>query len=92
MIIRSDEKGYNFHYLRDEDQTIADAYGAERTPEIFAFDHDRRLRYHGRIDDNKEESLVQFHDLRNAINCILTQTRIENPETTSIGCSIKWQK
>ena len=73
-----------------EDQTIADAYGAERTPEIFAFGQDRKLRYHGRIDDNKDESLVQFHDLRNAINCILTETPIENPETTSIGCSIKW--
>lgn len=90
MIVRSNEKSYNFHYLRDEDQTIADTYGAERTPEIFAFDQDRKLRYHGRIDDNKDDSLVQFHDLRNAINCILTETPIENPETTSIGCSIKW--
>ena len=84
MIIRSKEKSYNFNYLIDEDQTIADAYGAERTPEIFVFDNRRILRYHGRIDDNKDESLVQSHDLRNAIDCIVSGTEIDNPETSSI--------
>ena len=90
MIIRSKEKSYNFNYLIDEDQIIADAYGAERTPEIFVFDNRRILRYHGRIDDNKDESLVQSHDLRNAIDCLISGTEIDTPETSSIGCSIKW--
>ena len=52
---RSIEKGYNFPYLFDESQEIALAYGAERTPEFFLFDQERKLRYHGTIDDNYED-------------------------------------
>ena len=52
---RSIEKGYNFPYLFDESQEIALAYGAERTPEFFLFDQERKLRYHGAIDDNYED-------------------------------------
>src|SRR5579864_6864682 len=40
-------KGYPFPYLHDADQSAAGAYGATRTPEVFLFDQDRRLRYHG---------------------------------------------
>jgi len=90
MIVRSKEKLYNFNYLIDENQIIADEYGAERTPEIFVFDRKRTLRYHGRIDDNKDESLVKSHDLRNTIDCLLYGKEIDTPETSSIGCSIKW--
>jgi peroxiredoxin len=49
---RAQEKGFNFPYLFDESQAVAQAYGAERTPEVFVFDKQRRLRYHGAIDDN----------------------------------------
>ena len=30
----------------------------ERTPEVFLFDRDRRLVYHGAIDDNRDETAV----------------------------------
>ena len=52
---RSIKKEYNFPYLFDETQEIALAYGAERTPEFFLFDEERKLRYHGAIDDNYED-------------------------------------
>ena len=37
--------------LKDFDQTVADAFGAKRTPEVFLLDANRVIRYHGRIDD-----------------------------------------
>ena len=92
MQTRVTEKSYNFPYLRDEDQSVASSYGASFTPEIFVFDSDRKLRYHGRIDDNKDPDSVTSSDLRLALDAILSDSTVDNPETHGIGCSIKWAK
>lgn len=82
----------NFPYLRDESQEIASAYGAQCTPECFVFDAERKLRYHGRIDDNyKDENAVQTYDLRNAINAVIHNQKVAIELTPAIGCSIKWR-
>ena len=90
MQIRVNEKSYNFPYLRDEDQSVASSFGASFTPEIFVFDIKRKLRYHGRIDDNKDKTVVTSNDLRNTLDEILTDKDVTNSETHAIGCSIKW--
>ncbi len=93
MIKRSKEKKYNFPYLRDETQEIATAYGATHTPEIFLFDEQRKLRYHGKIDDNwKEPDKVKYNYLRDAIIEVLEGREVSIPETFSIGCTIKWKQ
>lgn len=93
MIIRAQSKKFNFPYLRDKNQSVAEAYGAERTPEVFLFDNDRILRYHGRIDDNVEEPHeVRFHYLRDALDKILTGKEVSTKETAIIGCTIKWKQ
>jgi peroxiredoxin len=92
MKIRAAEKGYNFPYLRDEDQHVARAFGAERTPEAFLFDAQGVLRYHGRIDDNYEDAdKVSSPDLRNAIEAVLSGAQPDPSETGAVGCSIKWK-
>ena len=54
-----EEKGISFVYCYDESQQVAKAYQAQCTPDIFVFDKERKLAYHGRIDDNwKDESAV----------------------------------
>ena len=92
MQIRVTEKSYNFPYLRDEDQSVASSYGASFTPEIFVFDIDRKLRYHGRIDDNKDPDNVTSSDLRNTLDELLSEHDVTSSETHGIGCSIKWAK
>uniref|UniRef100_A0A832G6K6 Thioredoxin family protein n=1 Tax=Ignavibacterium album TaxID=591197 RepID=A0A832G6K6_9BACT len=93
MIKRSSEKQFNFPYLRDETQEVAKAYGATHTPEIFLFDQERKLRYHGKIDDNwKEPEKVKYQYLRNAIEEVLEGKEVSIPETFSIGCTIKWKQ
>ena len=45
------EKGLEIDYLVDETQEIAKKYGAVCTPDPFLFDSDKKLIFHGRIDD-----------------------------------------
>lgn len=90
MIKRAKEEKFNFPYLRDTDQSVVEAYGAVCTPHVFAFDKQRRLRYRGRIDDSKDASLVTKHDLRNAIDDLVTGRDVRVPDTKPFGCSIKW--
>lgn len=93
MKARSQMKKFNFPYLHDETQNVAKAYGATHTPEIFLFDKDKKLVFHGKIDDNWQESQsVKSKYLRNAIDEILSGKQISVPETFTIGCTIKWRR
>lgn len=86
------EKGINFPYLHDESQEVAKAYQAQCTPDIYVFNQHRKLTYHGRIDDNwKDESAVSKHDLREALDTILTRKPVSSDQKPSMGCSIKWK-
>jgi len=92
MIERAAERKFNFPYLRDKDQSIAKAYGATHTPEIFLFDSNRELVFHGKIDDNwKDENAVRSRYLKDAIEELLSGKSISVPETFTIGCTIKWK-
>lgn len=92
MKIRAANKNFNFPYLRDEEQVIAEEFDASHTPEIFVFDVDRKLVYHGKIDDNwKEPERVKAQYLKDAIEQILKGAEVSVPETFSIGCTIKWR-
>ena len=92
MKIRTTEEKFNFPYLRDEDQAVAQAFDATHTPEIFVFDKDRKLIYHGKIDDNWQEPEKAVNRyLRNALDEYLEGNEISVPETFSIGCTIKWK-
>ncbi|MDF1611938.1 MAG: thioredoxin family protein [Stygiobacter sp.] len=89
---RSKERNFNFPYLRDESQEVAKAYDATHTPEIFLFNEERKLIFHGKIDDNwQDEKNVRSKYLRNAIDEYLAGKKISVPETFTIGCTIKWK-
>ena len=60
-----------FPSLRAETQEVAAAYGAERTPEIFLFDENGRLRSHGAPDDSYEEAQASVPYLRDAVEAVL---------------------
>jgi peroxiredoxin len=89
---RSEDKGFNFPYLYDESQEVASAYGAERTPEVFLFDGDGMLRYHGTVDDNYDDSAaVKAHYFREALDAVLAGREPSTAETAPVGCTIKWK-
>jgi peroxiredoxin len=92
MVKRAAAKGYPFPYLHDEDQSVARSYGATRTPEVFLFDGQGMLRYHGRIDDNYEDpQKVRSHDLKGALEAVLAGKNAPVEETPPIGCTVKWK-
>ena len=63
------------------------------TPEIFLFDKERKLAFHGKIDDNwQEPDKVVNNYLRDALDELLEGKEISVPETFTIGCTIKWKK
>jgi peroxiredoxin len=92
MRARSQSAGFNFDYLHDEDQSLARALGSQRTPEVFVFDRDRRLRYHGTIDDSREEDHVAVHYLRDALDAVLRGDDPPVGETHPVGCTVKWRE
>ena len=92
MVRRAKTKGFPFPYLRDEDQSVATTYGATHTPEFFVFDEQRKLRYHGKFDDNwQDPSQVKENYVRAAVEALLAEKEVTAPETYSIGCTIKWK-
>ncbi|HVR02667.1 MAG TPA: thioredoxin family protein [Polyangia bacterium] len=85
-------RGYGFPYLHDEPQTVARAFGAVCTPDIFVYDRDRRLAYRGRIDDSwKDESKVTRRELATALDALLEGGKPGVAQRPSMGCSIKWR-
>ena len=88
----ADEKGMAFDYLVDETQETAKKYGAVCTPDPFLFDSDRKLVFHGRIDDAMNPDAVANEKVMiNNIEKFLNDEKIEKDFDPSIGCSIKWK-
>jgi peroxiredoxin len=88
---RAEELDFPFDYLFDESQSLARALGAERTPEAFLFDEPRRLRYHGAIDDSRDETTVARSYLRDALDALLAGDEPSVAETEAVGCTVKWK-
>lgn len=81
---------YNWNYVVDKNNEVADAFGANRTPECFLFDKNLKLVYHGAIDDNPSDAgNVQRHHLKEAIDELVAGKDISVKESRSVGCTIK---
>lgn len=83
-------QGYNWLYLVDEKSVIADAFGANRTPECFLFDNNGKLVYHGAIDDNPTNAgAVGRKHLLSAMDEMKAGKEVSVKESKSVGCGIK---
>ena len=89
----AEEKKFGFDYLLDETQEIAKKYGAMCTPDPFLFDNQKRLVFHGRIDNamTPDEKATEKTMILN-IQKLLSGKTIEKDFEPSIGCSIKWKE
>lgn len=91
MVEHAREAGYVFDYLHDASQDLARQLGSERTPEAFVYDGERRLVYHGAVDDNRDEDEVTANYLRDAIEAVLAGETPEVADTSPVGCTVKWR-
>lgn len=90
MVSRAQASEFNFSYVKDEDRSVAAAFGAVCTPHVFVFDRARRLRYRGRIDDSRLPENVTRSDLRNSLDALLEERPVPVAETEPFGCGIVW--
>lgn len=92
MIERMNQHHFPWHYLYDQTQDIARAYGALKTPHFFIFDKQRKLIYTGRgVDSPRDAIKITKNDLENALEEHLKGQSIKVPLTNPIGCNIKWE-
>ena len=88
--------GITFPVLKDGGHTVANAFGAIRTPEVFVLDADRVVRYWGRIDDQYGVGYVRDNVdtsyLGNALDELLAGKSVSTPVVEAVGCHIGRKK
>ena len=85
----AEKNNYVFPVLKDNNNVVADLFGATRTPEVFVIGKDNTILYHGRITDNKVAAEQKTTDLKNAVDEISSGREVSVKETKSFGCGIK---
>ena len=88
---RAGQLGFTFPYVVDATSDVARAFGAAKTPEVFLFNKDGKLIYHGAIDDSKEAAQVSDRYLQNAVDALVGNKEVATKETKSVGCGIKYR-
>ncbi len=83
------QHAFQFAVYKDENNVVADRFGATLTPETYVIDASGVIRYHGSIDDSKEVSRVTTQRLRLALDAVLAGKAPQQAETKAFGCSIK---
>lgn len=83
------DQDYKWFYVEDKNSAMADAFGANRTPETFLFSKEGKLVYHGAIDNNQDAESVSRVHLKEAINEMNGGKDVSVKESRSVGCSIK---
>ncbi len=95
MKLRAADKGFNFPYLFDETQEIAQNYGAEKTPHTFILKRDGidiHLVYQGAIDDNYQKADQVSHKyVEDVLDALSKGKQVPVTKTNPVGCSVKWR-
>jgi glutathione peroxidase-family protein len=88
-------KGYSFDYMQDENQDVARAFGATRTPSAYIVKREGErftMQYIGAIDDNSQDANgVTKHYIEDALNNLLSGKPVVTNFTKTVGCAIKWK-
>jgi peroxiredoxin len=90
MIVRAQEKGFNFAYLYDESQQVAKAVKAQVTPEFYVFDKNRKLVYWGPLDDSQNPDNAKAPYLANAIDALLKGEVPTVQQKKAFGCKVQY--
>jgi len=93
MAVEAKEAGYVFPYLYDETQSVARAFDAACTPDLYIYDAQGKLAYRGQFDDArpKNDAPVTGKDARAAVEALLAGRAPSSEQQPSIGCNIKWK-
>jgi peroxiredoxin len=86
------EQDLPFPLLKDVGNELAGRLEVERSPEVFVLDHDRVVRYRGRVDDQFSFGVHRpaptKRDLAAALDDLLAGRAVATPRTEAVGCKI----
>ena len=82
---------FNFPYLLDLDQNIAQLFNALCTPDFFGFNSLATLQYRGRLDSLGKDAEMGNRELYDSMKDIAENNYTNKPQFPSMGCSIKWK-
>ena len=87
------QRGFEFPYLYDQSQQVAQAYQATCTPDFFLFDDAHQLVYRGQFDGSRPGNAepIDGAHLQGAIDALLGGQALDDRQIPSVGCSIKWR-
>ena len=86
------QRGFNFPYLYDPNQTTGQAFGATATPHVFVIGANRKIAYMGAFDDNENSEKVEEHYVIDAVTAVLAGKKPNVTETRQRGCPIRYEK
>lgn len=93
MSKKSKQLNLSIPYLADKDQVLMTSLEAKKSPEAFLLKNQNgkfSVVYRGAIDDNAQvDADVRQSYLRDAIDIMLTNQKIETPEVRPVGCNLK---
>jgi hypothetical protein len=93
MAARGKQLNLSVPYLADKNQTLMANLDVRKSPEAFLLKNQNgkfTVVYRGAIDDNAQvEADVRHSYLRDAIDIMLTNQKIETPEVRPVGCNLK---
>lgn len=107
MRAQAERLGWGFPYLFDESQEAAREFHAACTPDLYLFDADFQLVYHGQFDqtrpyrdsdanagvlkDQRIHQAANGDDLRRAFDALLAGQPPLADQRAGLGCNIKWR-
>lgn len=102
MKVEKQKQGYTFPYVFDADQSVAKAYSAACTPDIFVFNASRELVYRGQFDNTRPHRISSGNydsnqtpatgdTLASALDTLLKGEALTGTQYPSMGCNIKWK-
>lgn len=93
MKVIAAKENYPFPYLYDETQSVAKAYDAACTPDIYIFNKELKLVYRGQLDDSRPSNKIALtgKDVRAALDYLVEGKQVSPHQRPSIGCNIKWR-
>lgn len=78
-----------FPVVQDDAASIADAFGALKTPHAFVIGSSGEILYSGGVDDSRRASSAKRNYLRLALEAISKGEKPEHSKERPVGCSIQ---
>lgn len=89
------QEEFNFPFLADNSQEVAQNFGAQKTPHAFVIwkeNNEWIVKYTGAIDDNgAEPDKVKHAYIEEAVDALLNNKEVKVKSTKSVGCAIHFR-